>query len=82
MAEKLNPIVLAKTFAIVTLFVDLTGYVWHGILGQPSFMNQLYPGFWSNWTLMLYGLVGSLVYAFILGWVFAWVYNWTAKKFK
>lgn len=82
MVEKLNPKVIAKTFAIVTLFIDLTGYVWHGLLRQPSFMNLLYPGFWGNWTLMLYGLIGSVVYAFILGWVFALIHNWVAKKFK
>lgn len=82
MTEKLNPKVLAATFAIFTFVIDLTGYVWHGLLGQPSIMNQLYPGFWSNWTLMLYGLAGTVIYAYALGYIFALIYNWSMKKFK
>lgn len=82
MTERINPKVLAVTFAIFTFVADLTGYIWHGLLGQPSAVNLLYPGFWSNWTLMLYGLVGTVVYAFVLGYVFAWIYNWSLIKFK
>ena len=73
---------MAIAVTLFALFVDITGWIWHGLLGQPSVMNTLYPGFWSSPTLLLYGLIGSLVYAFILGYVFAWVYNWTEKKFK
>ncbi len=72
---------LAVTLAAMTFLLDLSGYVWHGLLGQPSIMNILYPGFWSNWTLMLYGLVGTVVGAYITGYVFAWIYDW-AQKFK
>ncbi len=79
---KINPKQLAITFAVATfVLVDVAGYVWHGLLGQPSFMNILYPGFWSNWTLMGYGLVLSLAYAYLSGYVVAVIYNW-AQKFK
>ena len=74
--------VMAMTFAVFTFFVDITGWVWHSLLGQPSVMNTLYSGFWSSYTLMLYGLVGTVVYAYALGYVFAWIYNWAEKKFK
>jgi len=37
----LSPKVLAVMFALATLFLDLTGYVWHGLLAQPS---ALYRG--------------------------------------
>ncbi len=73
---------MAVTFAVFTFFIDITGWIWHGLMGQPSVMNTLYPGFWSNYTLMLYGLLGTVVYAFIVGYVFAWIYNWTEKKFR
>ncbi|HLC39978.1 MAG TPA: hypothetical protein VJJ76_03845 [archaeon] len=82
MVERLNPKVLAVTFTLVAFLLDLSGYVWHGLLGQPSFMNLLYPNFWSNWSLMLYYLVLTLVWAFVFGYVFALMYNWAAKKFK
>ena len=77
-----KPMTWAITFAIITFIMDLTGYVWHGLLGKPSIVNTLYPGFWSNWTLMLYGLVGTVIYAFIFGYIFAWIYNWAEKRFR
>ena len=82
MVERLNPKVLAVTFTLVALLLDISGYIWHGLLGQTSFMNLLYPNFWSNWSLMLYYLVLTLVWAFVFGYVFALMYNWAAKKFK
>jgi hypothetical protein len=79
---KINPKPLAITFAVATfVLVDVAGYIWHGLLGQPSFMNILYPGFWSNWTMMGLGLVGSLVFAYVSGYVVASIYNW-AQKFS
>ena len=78
---KINPKPLAVTFVVVAFLLDVVGYVWHGILGQPSIMNLLYPGFWSNWTLMGMVLVACLVSAYILGYVVAWIWNW-AQKFK
>ena len=45
---KINPKQLAITFSVATfVLVDVVGYIWHGLLGQPSVMNVLYPGFWS-----------------------------------
>jgi hypothetical protein len=82
MAEKLNGKVLAVSFALTALAMCLLGYVWHGILGQTSVMNTVYPGFWSDWTLMLWGLACVLFAAFVSGYVFAWTYNWALKKFK
>jgi len=82
MVDKLNPKALAITFVLFTVVFDLTGYVWHGLLKQPSMLNQTYPGFWSDYTLMLYGLMGSVIYAYAIGYVFAWIFNWANKKFK
>ncbi|MFH0832502.1 MAG: hypothetical protein V1900_02145 [Candidatus Aenigmatarchaeota archaeon] len=82
MAEKLNPKVLAATFAIIALIFDLVAYIWHGLLKEPSVMNLVYPSFWTNWSLMIYALVSCLVFSYIFGYVFACVYNWAAKKFK
>ncbi len=73
---------MAVTFAVFTFFIDITGWIWHGLLGKPSVVDTLYPGFWTNYTLMLYGLVGTVVYAYALGYVFAWIYNWAGKEFK
>ncbi|MBI4167615.1 MAG: hypothetical protein HY515_01520, partial [Candidatus Aenigmarchaeota archaeon] len=28
--------------------VALTGIIWHGMMGQPSMMNLMYPGFWGS----------------------------------
>jgi hypothetical protein len=80
--DKINPKVLAITFAIIAFIADVAGYVWHVILGQPSIMDLLYPGFWGNWNLMLTALAACLVSAYALGYVFAWVYNWSGKRFK
>ena len=60
MADKIRPKQLAVTFVVVAFLFDVVGYIWHGILGQPSIMNVLYPGFWSNWTLMGMALVGFI----------------------
>ena len=35
----INPKVLAVTFALVTLIIDLVEYAWHGLIRQPSVMN-------------------------------------------
>ena len=77
---KLNEKSFALASAAVTVIVDIAGYAWHGILKQPSFMNILYPGFWSNYSLMFLGLVGTVVGAYILGYIFAWVYNKGEKR--
>lgn len=80
MVEKLNPHSLGVTFVITALiFFDLVGYVWHSILGQPSILNLLYPGFWSNWTLMGLAVVACIIYSYAFGYVFALVYNWALK---
>ena len=80
MTGQLEPKVMGLTFAAVAFFFDITGYVWHGLLSQPSIMNILYPRFWGDATLLLYGLVGSLVYAFAIGYVFAYAYNYFVVK--
>ncbi|MBI2579125.1 MAG: hypothetical protein HYW26_05415 [Candidatus Aenigmarchaeota archaeon] len=76
----LNEKAFAFASAAVTALTDVAGYVWHGLLQQPSMMNTLYPGFWSDWTLMALGLIGTVVGAYILGYVFAWAYNKQSKK--
>ena len=82
MAGDIKPKVLAITLTVLAFIVDIVGYFWHGILGQPSIMDQLYPGFWSNWNLMLTALVACLVSAYALGYAFAIIYNWAGRKFK
>ena len=77
---KLNEKSFALASALVTFIVDISGYVWHGLLQQPSIMNLLYPGFWSNYSLMFLGLVGTVVGACILGYIFAWIYNKGEKR--
>ncbi len=76
----LNTKALAGASAVVTFAVDAAGYAWHGLLGQPSIMNTLYPGFWSNWTLMTLGLAGTVAGAYAIGYIFAWAYNRLEKK--
>ncbi|MBI2583356.1 MAG: hypothetical protein HYW25_01695 [Candidatus Aenigmarchaeota archaeon] len=80
MSEKIKPKALALTFATAAFILDVAGYVWHGLLGQPSFMNDLYPGFWGDPVLLLWGLAGTLAGAYVLGYIFAWVYNWAEKR--
>ena len=75
MANKINPKAFALASAGITFVVDIAGYIWHGLLQQPSVMNILYSGFWSNYTLMFLGLIGTVVGAYTLGYIFAWAYN-------
>ena len=81
MTEKIKPKILAISFTLFTIFLEATGFVCHGLLGMPSIMNSVYPGFWSNPELLLLAFVGSLVYAYIAGYIFALIYNWASKKF-
>lgn len=71
----LNLKAFAMASAAVTFLMDVAGYVWHGMLQQPSVLNVVYPGFWSSPTLLLLGLTGTVVGAYMLGYLFAWVYN-------
>ena len=77
---KLNEKSFALASAIVAFIVDIAGYVWHGLLQQPSVMNILYSGFWSNYTLMFLGLAGTVAGAYIVGYIFAWAYNKGEKR--
>ncbi|TAL47004.1 hypothetical protein EPN87_03915 [archaeon] len=82
MSDKLSPKPLAVTFTIIAFIFDIVGYVWHGLLGQPSLITIMYPGFWSNWNLMLTVLAACLASSYALGYAFAWIYNWALKKFR
>ncbi len=66
--------------AIVVVIVELSGYLWHGMMGQPSMMNFMYPGFWGNPAMMLIALAASVVFAYAAGYAFAWLYNEYNKK--
>lgn len=79
--NELSPKSIAISLMIITFIMDVAGYFWHGLLGQPSMVNVLYPGFWSDWGLMAYGLLGTMAMAYVFGYVFAWLYNWALKKF-
>ena len=61
--------------------LDIFGYIWHGMLQQPSAMNILYPGFWNNSALMTLGLFGSVAGSYVLGYGFAQAYN-KAESYK
>ena len=76
----LNEKSFALASAAIAFIVDIAGYLWHGILQQPSVMNILYPGFWNNYILMFLGLIGTVVGACILGYIFAWSYNKGEKR--
>jgi predicted CDP-diglyceride synthetase/phosphatidate cytidylyltransferase len=82
MVNKINPKVLAISFLLITLFWDIVGYIWHGLLRQPSVIDIVYPSFWSSPTLLLYGLIGTLISAYICGYIFALIYNWSSIKFE
>src|SRR3989338_2167365 len=58
----LNPHAFGLAAAIVTLLVELFGYLWHGMMGQPSMMSFMYPGFWGNSVMMLTALAASVVF--------------------
>ena len=76
----LDPKAFGFASAAVTALVDAAGFVWHGLLGQPSVMGMLYPGFWSNPVLLALGFVGTVAAAYALGYVFAWKYNRFSRK--
>lgn len=76
----LDPKSVSVALVAVTLLIDVGGYLWHGFLGQPSIINVVYPGFWSDWTLMASALACTVLVAYVSGYVFAWVYNWALKK--
>ena len=76
----LNPHAFGLAAAIVTLLVELFGYLWHGMMGQPSMMSFMYPGFWGNPVMMLTALAASVVFAYAAGYAFAWLYNKYSKK--
>ena len=80
---KLDEKITAWTFVIFTFLIfDLPAWVWHGLLGQPSILPLLYPGFWQNTYLMAMALAGSLAYAYIAGVVVAKSWNWVSKNKK
>ncbi len=78
--ETLNPNALAMTFAVIVFIICVIAYLWHGLMGQPSMIGYMYPGFWMSPMMMLVGLVVSLIAAYILGYIFALVYNWAEKR--
>ena len=83
MAARLDEKITAWTFVVFTFFVlDLPAFVWHGPLGQPSIINLIYPGFWQNQWMMFYGLIGSLLYAYVAGIAFAKIWNRISKNKK
>ncbi len=81
MANTIKPKVMAVTFAVLAFILDVAGYLWHGLMGQPSMMNLMYPKFWGSWSMMVAGLVASVIGAYVLGWLFAVTYNLAEKKY-
>ncbi len=82
MGDKIHPKALSLALAAVTILMDIIGYVYHGLMQQPSLVNLLYPGFWSNPLLMFYGLIGTLAMALAFGYIFALAYNYLLGKLK
>ncbi|MBI4015961.1 MAG: hypothetical protein HY362_04555 [Candidatus Aenigmarchaeota archaeon] len=82
MGNEINPKAMAVALAAVTFLMDLAGYVYHGLMQQPSMVNLLYPGFWSSPALMAYGLIGTLAMALAFGYIFAVAYNYLLRRLK
>lgn len=81
MGKGISPRAAGVTLAATTAAMDILGYVWHGLLRQPSVVNLIYPGFWGNPTLMFYGLAGTVALGYVFGALAARVYNWAEKEF-
>lgn len=55
--------------------------VWHGLLGNPSMMGYMYPGFSYAAPMNALALLLALVVGFyIIGWFIAAFYNWNLKR--
>ena len=74
--------IVATAAGLFGAVVALTGIVWHGMMGQPSMMNLMYPGFWGSMMNYPITLVGGFILGAFYGWLFAVVYNWTLKNMK
>ncbi|MBI4018731.1 MAG: hypothetical protein HY364_00575 [Candidatus Aenigmarchaeota archaeon] len=75
MRNELKPKSFGAASVFITLIFDATGYVWHGILQQPSLINIIYPGFWGDPASLAAGLITTVAGAYALGYAFAWAYN-------
>lgn len=84
MAEKMNPKAFAIALTLLVLVLDLLGYAGRGMLGTPYMMGMMYTGYVgaANWNLSIFGLIATLVAAFIFGYAFALLYNWADKNYK
>ncbi|MBS3054454.1 MAG: hypothetical protein J4431_02875 [Candidatus Aenigmarchaeota archaeon] len=76
----LKPQALGIASSATVAVVDVAGYIWHGLMGQPSVMDILYPGFWTSPLMLALGLAGSVAAAYGLGYFFALAYNMQEKR--
>lgn len=79
--QKAKPRVLGKTFAVLGLIIGIAGAVWHGLLGQPSLMELVYPWFSFANPLHAAGIIILwVVGGYIFGFLLAAIYNWVARR--
>ncbi|OGI15586.1 hypothetical protein A3K63_01570 [Candidatus Micrarchaeota archaeon RBG_16_49_10] len=82
MTDKINPRALAITFLLVDSIWTALAYIWHGLLRQPSGVDLIYPGFWTNPTILLLATLGCLASAYATGYMSALIFNWANKKVR
>lgn len=80
--HQLDERIVATATGLFGAVASLTGILWHGMMGQPSMMNLMYPNFWGSMMNYPVALVGGFVLGAFYGWLFAVVYNWTLKNMK
>jgi len=77
----LSPTASGVAGAILGFIVGLIGFVWHGMMAQPTFMGMMYRTFsylHPGWFLVI--LLTLVVTGFVFGYLFAAFYNWALKK--
>ncbi len=78
--HKLDVNIFSITLGLFGILVAITGVIWHGILGQPSVMNLLYPDFFSNTVNWLVLIIAFFIGGLIYGALVAWTYNYVIDK--
>lgn len=79
--QKLSEKALSRAMAMFGVVFWIVAVVWHGVVGQPSMMSYMYPGFsYANPMNAIALLVVVVVGFWVIGWLIAAFYNWNLKK--